>query len=284
MVHGNGYVSVNYMNFNDLAKNIPGLKGATVGVPTNAALSLLASRFPGKIAFSSSLGLEDQVVTHMIRENSIPIRIFTLDTGRLFPETYYTQYLTNIEYNFKMETFFPDWKKVEELCNSKGPCSFYESVENRKECCFIRKVEPLRRALQGVELWVTGIRREQAESRNALEMLEWDNSNHCIKFHPLLDWSFGEVWDYIKKYKIPYNELHDKGYPSIGCAPCTRAIKSGEDIRSGRWWWEKEGGKECGLHYGGARPEDPPSEGLHHDKEKNSQGREEIPSSKENKK
>ena len=212
------------------------------------ALRLLTELFPGQAAFSSSLGYEDQVITDLILKNDLPIRIFTLDTGRLFEETYKTLQRTNRRYDTKLEVVFPKHEAVENLLSEKGPYSFYDSVENRKECCFIRKVEPLNRALEGVKIWVTGIRAEQSGNRQTMHPIERDEAHDLFKFHPLLSWSFEKVQKYVKENDAPYNLLHDKGFVSIGCAPCTRAIQPGEDFRAGRWWWEDESKKECGLH------------------------------------
>jgi phosphoadenosine phosphosulfate reductase len=212
------------------------------------ALRFFADQYPGKIVFSTSFGWEDQVITHMIFANNIPIRVFTLETGRLFPETYYVWNRTLEIYNRPIYVYFPKTEAVQEMLNEKGPNSFYESVENRKECCGIRKLEPLTRALKGNDLWVTGIRSEQSLNRHDMANLEWDEQNQLIKFHPIFFWSLEEVKDYIKKNNIVYNTLHDKGFPSIGCAPCTRAVREGEDFRAGRWWWEDLSKKECGLH------------------------------------
>ncbi|NRF40821.1 phosphoadenylyl-sulfate reductase [Pedobacter foliorum] len=212
------------------------------------ALKFFASEYPGKIVFSTSFGWEDQVITHMIFANDIPIEVFTLETGRLFPETYYVWNRTLEIYKKPILAYFPQAEAVQEMVNKKGPSSFYESVENRKECCGIRKMEPLRRALKGNDLWVTGIRSEQSVNRHDMANLEWDEQNQLIKFHPIFFWSLDEVKEYIKKNNIVYNTLHDKGFPSIGCAPCTRAVREGEDFRAGRWWWEDQSKKECGLH------------------------------------
>lgn len=201
----------------------------------------------GNIAFSTSFGLEDQVITDTIFSNNHPIKVFTLDTGRLFEETYQVYHDTLNKYNRTITPYFPDQQKVEALLTKKGPHSFYQSVENRKECCNIRKVDPLQRALQGVDVWVTGLRGEQSHFRKELDLFEFDNSFGLIKFNPLIHWSKEEVERYLNLKKIPQNSLHQKGYSSIGCAPCTRAVKDGEDARSGRWWWE-ESKKECGLH------------------------------------
>lgn len=212
------------------------------------SLRLLAELFPNQIAFSTSLGYEDQVITDFIFANSLPVRVFTLDTGRMFAETYQVLQKTNSKYDTKIEVLFPKTEPIEALLNQKGPFSFYDSVENRKECCFIRKVEPLNRALEGVKIWVTGIRAEQSPNRQTMTQIEWDESHQLFKFHPLMNWSFEEVKQYIKTHNVPYNPLHDKGFVSIGCAPCTRAVREGEDFRAGRWWWEDQSKKECGLH------------------------------------
>lgn len=212
------------------------------------ALKHFAAQYPGQIVFSTSFGWEDQVITHMIFANDIPIEVFTLETGRLFPETYYVWNRTLEIYNKPIKAYFPQAEAVQAMVNKKGPNSFYESVENRKECCGIRKVEPLKRALNGNKLWVTGIRSDQSVNRHDMTDLEWDEQNQMVKFHPIFYWSLDEVKAYIKKNNIVYNTLHDKGFPSIGCAPCTRAVREGEDFRAGRWWWEDQSKKECGLH------------------------------------
>jgi len=215
--------------------------------PVNA-LAILAERFAGKIVFSTSFGWEDQVITHMIFANKLPIKVFTLETGRLFPETYYVWNRTMEMYGEPIHAYYPNNELLEQMVNKKGPNSFYESVENRKECCAIRKIEPLKRALQGNDCWVTGIRAEQSANRQSMGDLEWDDQNNLIKFHPLYNWTLDEVKNYIRQNNIPYNTLHDRGFPSIGCAPCTRAVREGEDFRAGRWWWEDQSKKECGLH------------------------------------
>ncbi len=211
-------------------------------------LALLAGRFPGSAVFSTSFGIEDQVIAHLIFSNNLPIRVFTLDTGRNFQETYATWARTLERYKARIDVYYPQADAVENLLSEKGPNSFYHSVENRKECCQIRKVEPLRRALAGQQLWITGIRAEQSPNRHDMRSLEWDAAHGLFKFHPLFDWSFQQVQDYVRVHNIPYNPLHDKGFVSIGCAPCTRAIQPGEDFRAGRWWWEDASKKECGLH------------------------------------
>jgi len=212
------------------------------------SLQQLAEEFKDKIIFSTSLGIEDQVITHIIRSHQIPIRVFTLDTGRLYEETYKTLQRTKEYYDMNIEVFFPDTQSVQQLVTRKGAFSFYDSVENRKECCFIRKVEPLKRAIADMECWITGIRAEQSDNRLEMTPLEWDEGNQIVKFHPLLKWTEAEVWQFARANNIPYNVLHDKGFRSIGCAPCTRAVKEGEDFRAGRWWWEDKSNKECGLH------------------------------------
>lgn len=200
-----------------------------------------------KIAFSTSFGQEDQAITYAISEQKLTIRIFTLDTGRQFQESYELMDLTTKKYQFQLETFFPAQDKVETLVKEKGFNSFYQSVENRKECCFIRKMEPLTRALQGVEVWITGLRAEQSDNRSNMPMLEWDEQRKLLKFNPIIDWNFAQLESYLAENKIPQNPLHKKGFISIGCAPCTRAIAEGEHPRAGRWWWENSQ-KECGLH------------------------------------
>lgn len=211
-------------------------------------LQIMADAFPKKAIFTTSFGIEDQVITHYIFTYNIPIRVVTIDTGRMFEETYKVFNRTRERYDREIEVFFPKHQAVEELLSTKGPYSFYESVENRKACCNIRKVEPLQRALKNMECWITGIRRDQNQNRTAMEMLEWDEGYGLFKINPLIDWTLKDVESFLKKENIPYNSLHDKGFVSIGCAPCTRAIKPGEDFRAGRWWWENNSGKECGLH------------------------------------
>jgi phosphoadenosine phosphosulfate reductase len=218
------------------------------GLNTASALGYLANQFPGQVAFSTSFGIEDQVITHFIFENKLPIRVFTLDTGRLFPETYSTWSRTLEHYGQPIEVFYPNTVDIQAFVNEKGPNSFYESVDNRKTCCHIRKVEPLNRALQHQAIWITGIRAEQSANRLEMSHLEWDGVHQLIKFHPIFDWTFDEVRQFVNQNSIPYNPLHDKGFVSIGCAPCTRAIRPGEDFRAGRWWWEDASKKECGLH------------------------------------
>jgi len=223
---------------------ISGTSGQTI----KNALEFLVKEFPGQVTFSTSFSFEDQLITHEILSNDLPITIFTLDTGRLFAETYSVWNSTNEKYNTRVKAYYPDQSSLEEYVQLKGPNAFYESVENRKQCCHIRKVEPLKRALAGNKVWITGLRAEHSPDRNTLDQAEWDESNQLFKFHPLLHWTTEEVKDEIKRNHIPYNPLHDKGFISIGCAPCTRAVRPGEDFRAGRWWWEDASKKECGLH------------------------------------
>jgi phosphoadenosine phosphosulfate reductase len=210
-------------------------------------LKEVARLYPGKVKFSSSLGQEDQVLTDIISRHFIDISIFTLDTGRLFNETYELIEKTEARYKKKIEIYFPQAKAVEDMVNERGINLFYNSVEERKLCCNIRKVEPLNRALTGASVWITGLRASQTAVRHELPLIEWLPEKQLYKYNPLLNWSYDEVMDYIKANFVPYNPLHDKGFVSIGCAPCTRAIEPGEDPRAGRWWWETSQ-KECGLH------------------------------------
>lgn len=211
-------------------------------------LNYIFERFGTEVAFATSLGLEDQILTYYISSYRPEIRIFTLDTGRLFPETYDLLDTTVARYKHKIEAYFPEQQAVEQMVNEHGINLFYDSIEKRKLCCNIRKTQPLKRALQGCKAWVTGLRKEQAVTRTDLKIVEWDSVNGLIKFNPLINWTEEDVNYFIKKHQIPYNPLHDKGFPSIGCQPCTRAIAPGEDIRAGRWWWENPEQKECGLH------------------------------------
>jgi phosphoadenosine phosphosulfate reductase len=212
------------------------------------ALASLAAAFPGQVTFSTSFSFEDQVISHDILSNQLPIKIFTLDTGRLFAETYSVWNSTNERYHTSVKAYYPNHNLLEEFIEAKGPNSFYESVDNRKACCYIRKVEPLQRALAGNKVWVTGLRAEHSAMRSELQQVEWDEANQVIKYHPLLHWTTEQTRGYISDHNIPYNPLHDRGFISIGCAPCTRAVKPGEDFRAGRWWWEDAEKKECGLH------------------------------------
>jgi len=212
------------------------------------ALSFFAKSFPSAVTFSSSFSFEDQVISHEILSNQLPISIFTLDTGRLFSETYSVWVSTNERYNTRIKAYYPQAESLQEFVVNNGPNAFYESVELRKSCCYIRKVEPLKRALAGNKIWITGLRAEHSPDRQNLEKIEWDEANQVIKFHPLLHHTTEQVKAIIQQHNIPYNPLHDRGFVSIGCLPCTRAIKPGEDFRAGRWWWEDANKKECGLH------------------------------------
>ena len=210
------------------------------------------NRFQDRISFASSFGVEDVAVIHMLSQLDKNARVFTLDTGRLPAETYDVMERIREAYGTKIEVYFPQREATEQLQNEKGFFSFRQSVEERKRCCGIRKVEPLKRALSGLDAWMTGLRREQAVTRAEARKVELDNEHGgIVKINPLVDWSYDEVWDYIRKNNVPYNRLHNQSYPSIGCAPCTRAVKPGENLRAGRWWWENPETKECGLHMRG---------------------------------
>lgn len=224
------------------------LKNLLNGFSIEDQLNKLVSLFPDKVIFTTSLGIEDQLITHKIFKNNLNIKVATLDTGRLFPQTYDVLSSTIIRYNKKIDVYFPEHEAVEKMVTEKGPLSFYKSVENRKECCKLRKVVPLNRALSGMECWISGIRADQSDNRNQMDWLEYDEDKKLFKFYPLFNWSFDEVKNFVKENNVPYNALHDKGYVSIGCEPCTRAVKPGEDFRAGRWWWENDGPKECGCH------------------------------------
>ena len=219
----------------------------TKGLSIEETLAFLAYEYKGKVVFSTSFGQEDQVIADLIATNNFPITIFTLDTGRLFQETYDVFHKTLKKYKKEIKVFFPEATAVEKLLEEKGPNSFYESVENRKQCCHIRKVAPLTKALKGNAIWITGLRAEQSENRSDLDFFEYDAHFDIIKFNPLLKWTLAEVQKYIDDKNVPQNALHKQGFVSIGCAPCTRAIEPGEEIRAGRWWWESSH-KECGLH------------------------------------
>lgn len=204
--------------------------------------------YKGKIALSSSLGLEDQVLTDLVVKADKSARIFTLDTGRLFPETYSLIDKTNMHYGIQLEVFFPKSEAVQEMVKQEGINLFYKGIDERKRCCYVRKLEPLKRAFQGLEVWICGLRREQSVTRQDMQLVEWDEANGLIKVNPLINFTEQQVWDYINENHVPFNKLHKQGFPSIGCQPCTRAVQAGEDIRAGRWWWENPEHKECGLH------------------------------------
>jgi len=211
-------------------------------------LKYFIDKCDNKVGFASSLGAEDQVLTDMICKINKNANIFTLDTGRLFSETYNLIAKTSDHYGIKVKVFFPDHTKVEAMVEELGINHFYKSIENRERCCYLRKKEPLHRAFQGLEAWICGLRRDQSITRFDNQLVEWDEQHGLFKINPLINWSEDMVWNYIKEHNVPYNELHDKGFPSIGCQPCTRAIKPGEDVRAGRWWWEQPEKRECGLH------------------------------------
>ena len=234
------------------ATTVNSLLVQTANFSIEETLAFLANEYPEKVVFSTSFGQEDQVITALIATNNLPITIFTLDTGRLFQETYDVFHKTLKKYKKEIEVHFPEATAVENLLKEKGPNSFYQSVENRKECCFIRKVVPLTKALKGNSIWITGLRAEQSENRSDLHLFEYDAHFDIVKFNPLLKWTLEEVQKYIDDNNVPQNALHKQGFVSIGCAPCTRAIAPGEDIRAGRWSWESSH-KECGLH--GAKKE-----------------------------
>lgn len=219
---------------------------STLGIQD--AVQLLWQLYPGKLTLSTSFSIEDQLITHEIVGTGLPVTLFTLDTGRLFPETYAVWSSTLQRYGIAIKAYYPNQELLEPFVEANGPNAFYASVENRKTCCHIRKVEPLKRALAGKAVWITGLRSAHSSARNDLSLLEWDEGNQILKYHPLLHWSTEQVKTAIDQHAIPYNPLHDKGFVSIGCAPCTRSVRPGEDFRAGRWWWEDTGKKECGLH------------------------------------
>jgi phosphoadenosine phosphosulfate reductase len=214
----------------------------------NERLAEIRRSVAGRITFSTSLGIEDQAVLDAIAESGVDIDVFTLDTGRHFPETLETLEASENRYGLKIRVMFPDAREVEELVARDGIYGFRLAVENRKACCEIRKVRPLKRALAGAAGWVTGLRREQSAGRSEVPFAAWDAENGLVKLNPIADWSLEQLEAYVAARSVPVNPLHARGFPSIGCQPCTRAIKPGEDIRAGRWWWENEDGKECGLH------------------------------------
>ena len=227
---------------------LTGLRSLLRGKSVAESLKELVPLYPEKIVFTTSFGIEDQIITHIIFNSNLPIEVSTLDTGRLFPETYKVFSETFRKYHKPIKVYFPDHEAVEAMVTQKGPFSFYNSKENRHECCRLRKVVPLNRALTGKEVWISGIRAGQSDSRNQMDWLEYDEAKKIFKFYPLFYWSFEEVRDFVRLNNVPYNILHDKGFVSIGCEPCTRAVSQGEDFRAGRWWWEKGSEKECGCH------------------------------------
>ena len=218
--------------------------------PAEELLGWAIRAFRPRIALASSFGAEDVVLIDMWWRMDREVRISTLDTGRLPEETYAVMDRIRERYGVAIDTYFPEAAAVEALERERGFYSFRRNVEERKYCCGIRKVEPLRRALAPLRAWITGLRREQAVTRTGVAAVEWDAAHGLVKVNPLAAWTEQQVWDYIRAHQVPYNALHDRGYPSIGCAPCTRAVQPGEDIRAGRWWWENTASKECGLHLG----------------------------------
>ena len=218
------------------------------GAGTDVILRWASDVFRGRTAFATSLGLEDQVLIDQIMRFAPTLPVFTLDTGRLFPESRSLLADTERRYGIRIRTVHPEAAAVERFAHEHGTEAHRQSVELRQACCRVRKVEPLRRALAGLGAWICGLRRGQAVTRRELEIVEWDASLGLFKINPLANWTEAQVWDYVRARDVPYNPLHDQGYPSIGCACCTRAIAPGEDIRAGRWWWENPEHKECGLH------------------------------------
>lgn len=229
----------------ELAKK---LNNQLVNLKTSEILSYFSNEYPDQVVFTTSLGAEDQVLTAEISKTDKSINIITLDTGRLFQDTYELIQRTESKFKLKIKVYFPDNSSVEKMVNEKGINLFYESIENRKQCCNVRKIEPLKRALKGNKVWINGLRRDQSTTRNNINLVEFDEVNNLLKVNPLYNWTNEMVWDYLKNEKVPYNPLHDKNFPSIGCEPCTRPVEYGDDIRSGRWWWENPETKECGLH------------------------------------
>lgn len=227
--------------------DVPRLNQDYEGASLSTFLAHFAMKYSSSLALASSLGSEDQVLTHALREHP-EVRLVVLDTGRLHEETYALMSEMEKRYSLTYDVYLPEAASVEAMVKEKGVNLFYESVENRKQCCHLRKVAPLQRALSDKKAWITGQRRAQSVTRASLPLIEWDHTHNILKLNPLAAWSQKEVWEYLNSHQVPYNALHDQGFPSIGCAPCTRAIKEGEDVRAGRWWWESPENKECGLH------------------------------------
>lgn len=218
------------------------------GASAEEIMATALRTFGQGIALSSSLSIEDQALTDIAVKIDPKVRIFTLDTGRLFPETYQLIDKTAMHYGISIATYFPKHEDVEQMVRAEGINLFYNSIESRHRCCQVRKLEPLSRAFAGCDAWICGLRRQQSVTRHDMQAVEWDAMHGLVKVNPLIDWSEEQVWAYIREHHVPYNKLHDKGFPSIGCEPCTRAVKPGDDIRSGRWWWESPDHRECGLH------------------------------------
>lgn len=233
------------VNLTEIKNSIIAKKDLTWG----NRITEIGQKHKGSVIFSSSFSIEDQIITHIIASHKLDITIFTLDTGRMFDETYKVWQQTKDKYGINIVPYYPNQDALKEFVGNKGINSFYDSKENRLECCAIRKIEPLKRALKGYDIWISGVRSSQSAAREDKEISEIDNANEIVKFYPILELSDQEIWDFIKQEKIPYNKLYDKGFTSIGCAPCTRVPTDINDPRSGRWWWETEGQKECGLHF-----------------------------------
>jgi len=232
----------------DMQKLVPGWQDLAARMEASEIIRWASGVFGKRLCFATSLGAEDQVITHVIAQVSPEMRIITLDTGRLFPESYELIAKTEARYARRVEVFSPQTEEVEAMVREHGINLFYKSVENRKLCCSIRKIHPLTRALAGADAWLCGLRRDQALTRQQVQVVEWDQQFEIAKINPLWNWTESQVWDYVRKNEIPYNSLHDNGFLSIGCSCCTRAVAAGEDVRSGRWWWEQPEHKECGLH------------------------------------
>lgn len=211
-------------------------------------LEYILSFFGDTIEFASSFGIEDQVLTDLLLKIKPDMKIFTVDSGRLPQETYDVIEETRKKYSIDVEILFPDHNHIEEMVNNQGPNLFYENSENRKLCCSIRRVLPSQRKIESIDSWITGLRREQADTRSEIDRVDWDEANQNIKINPLAFWTLDMVWDYAKKHNVPYNKLHDKNFPSIGCICCTGPVKPGDHPRAGRWWWETDEVKECGIH------------------------------------
>lgn len=223
------------------------------GASTEQLLRWAGEAFAPRISLATAMGLEAQVLIDLIVRLQLPISVFTIDTGRLFPETYELLQRTMDHYGISIRVFYPRTSLLEQMVAEEGIALYRRSVTARKRCCWVRKVEPLQRALKDLDGWICGLRREQAVTRANLQVIEWDRINERLKLNPLADWSEAEVWEYLETHSVPYNPLHRRGFPSIGCACCTRAIRPGEDPRAGRWWWEQTEQKECGLHLRDAR-------------------------------
>lgn len=236
-----------------LAARAAALATELAGLDVAGRLAALRAATDGRIVFTTSFGVEDQAIAHFIGRSGLDIEVATLDTGRMYPETYDVWMRTEAWYGLKIRPFYPEREATEALVGEQGINGFRASIEARKRCCGVRKVEPLGRALAGAAIWLTGLRAEQSENRAGLAMVEADEGRGLIKAAPIFDWSRDQLARFIAAEHVPYNELHDRGFPSIGCAPCTRAVRMGEPERAGRWWWEDESRKECGLHSGGPK-------------------------------